>query len=197
MFSLISGLEKPDAGRVYLNGEDVTGMKPYHLSRKGLVRTFQIVRPFKSLTVYQNLLAPSTVRGNKLDQAYVDEVLNKLGLAEKKHVPTSLLTHGELKKLEVARGLAANPVLLLLDEPFGGLTVSEIEQVWAVLNGFTKNGGTLVIIEHRLRELMKIVERIVVMDQGRVIFEGLPAEVPKSEEVIRAYLGSPEVLKGG
>ncbi|MEM2334443.1 MAG: ABC transporter ATP-binding protein [Candidatus Caldarchaeum sp.] len=194
LFNLISGMEKPDKGRVYFNGEDVTGMKPYHLSRKGLVRTFQIVRPFKSLTVYQNLVAPTTVRSAKPDHIFIDKILDALGLSNKKNLPTSLLTHGELKMLEVARGLASKPILLLLDEPFGGLTVNEIERVFIVLKEFVENNGTLVIIEHRLRELMKIVGRIIVMDQGKIIFEGLPADVPKSEEVVKAYLGSSKVF---
>jgi len=106
LFNLISGMEKPDQGRVYFNGEDVTSMKPYHLSQKGLVRTFQIVRPFKSLTVYQNLVAPTTVRSAKPDHGFIDRILDTLGLSNKKNLPTNLLTHGELKMLEVARGLA-------------------------------------------------------------------------------------------
>ncbi|MEM4304288.1 MAG: ABC transporter ATP-binding protein [Candidatus Caldarchaeum sp.] len=194
LFNLISGMEKPDHGRVYFNGKDVTGMKPYHLSQKGLVRTFQIVRPFKSLTVYQNLVAPTTVRSAKPDHGFIDSIQDTLGLSNKKNLPTSLLTHGELKMLEVARGLASKPILLLLDEPFGGLTVNEIERVSTILKEFVENKGTLVIIEHRLRELMKIVGRIIVMDQGKIIFEGLPADVPKSEEVVKAYLGSSKVF---
>lgn len=195
LFSLISGMEKPDSGRIYLNGEEVTGMKPYHLSRKGLVRTFQIVRPFRSLSVYQNVMAPTTVRRTKPDMGMVENMLKTLGLYEKRDQPTSVLTHGELKKLEVARGLAASPEILLLDEPFGGLTVNEIEQVSTVLKEFIEQRGSLVVIEHRLRELMKIVERVIVMDQGKVIFEGVPGDVPKSEEVVKAYLGSSKVLE--
>ncbi|MEM2992954.1 MAG: ATP-binding cassette domain-containing protein, partial [Candidatus Caldarchaeum sp.] len=102
LFSLISGTEKPDAGKVYLNGEDITDTKPYHRALKGLVRTFQIVRPFKSLTVEQNLRAPLTVRGNKFNEEEAMALLRQLGLATKRNTPTTLLTHGELKKLEVA-----------------------------------------------------------------------------------------------
>lgn len=194
LFSLISGTEKPDAGKVYLNGEDITGMKPYQRALKGLVRTFQIVRPFKSLTVEQNLRAPITVRGNKFDHAYASELLKNLGLYEKRYLPTTLLTHGELKKLEVARGLMARPIILLLDEPFGGLTFAEIEEVNAVLKNYIANGGTLVIIEHRLRELMKMVQKVFVMDQGKVIFEGVPEDVARSDLVIKAYLGTSKVF---
>jgi branched-chain amino acid transport system ATP-binding protein len=166
LFSLISGMEKPDEGRVLFEGRDVTGLKPYHLNKLGLVRTFQIVRPFKSLTVLQNLLVPGTVKDRGLNNDRLDELLKSLGLADKKNLRTTYLTHGEMKKLEVARALASNPKLLLLDEPFGGLTYSEIEEVYNTLTTFRKDGLTIVIIEHRLRELMRMVERIAVMDQG-------------------------------
>jgi branched-chain amino acid transport system ATP-binding protein len=190
LFSLISGMEKPDEGRVFFEGRDVTGLKPYHLNKLGLVRTFQIVRPFKSLTVLQNLLVPGTVKHRGLNNDRLDELLKSLGLADKKNLRTTYLTHGEMKKLEVARALASNPKLLLLDEPFGGLTYSEIEEVYNTLTTFRKDGLTIVIIEHRLRELMRMVERIAVMDQGRIIFDGVPADVPKSEQVVKAYLGT-------
>jgi branched-chain amino acid transport system ATP-binding protein len=190
LFSLISGTEKPDEGRVFFEGRDVTGLKPYHLNKLGLVRTFQIVRPFKSLTVLQNLLVPGTVKDRGLNNDRLDELLKSLGLADKKNLRTTYLTHGEMKKLEVARALASNPKLLLLDEPFGGLTYSEIEEVYNTLTTFRKDGLTIVIIEHRLRELMRMVERIAVMDQGRIIFDGVPADVPKSEQVVKAYLGT-------
>jgi branched-chain amino acid transport system ATP-binding protein len=190
LFSLISGMEKPDEGHVFFEGRDVTGLKPYHLNKLGLVRTFQIVRPFKSLTVLQNLLVPGTVKDRGLNNDRLDELLKSLGLADKKNLRTTYLTHGEMKKLEVARALASNPKLLLLDEPFGGLTYSEIEEVYNTLTTFRKDGLTIVIIEHRLRELMRMVERIAVMDQGRIIFDGVPADVPKSEQVVKAYLGT-------
>jgi branched-chain amino acid transport system ATP-binding protein len=190
LFSLISGMEKPDEGRVFFEGRDVTGLKPYHLNKLGLVRTFQIVRPFKSLTVLQNLLVPGTVKDRGLNNDRLDELLKSLGLADKKNLRTTYLTHGEMKKLEVARALASNPKLLLLDEPFGGLTYSEIEEVYNTLTTFRKDGLTIVIIEHRLRELMRMVERIAVMNQGRIIFDGVPADVPKSEQVVKAYLGT-------
>jgi branched-chain amino acid transport system ATP-binding protein len=177
-------------GRVLFEGRDVTGLKPYHLNKLGLVRTFQIVRPFKSLTVLQNLLVPGTVKDRGLNNDRLDELLKSLGLADKKNLRTTYLTHGEMKKLEVARALASNPKLLLLDEPFGGLTYSEIEEVYNTLTTFRKDGLTIVIIEHRLRELMRMVERIAVMDQGRIIFDGVPVDVPKSEQVVKAYLGT-------
>lgn len=194
LFSLLSGTEKPDSGKIYFNGEDITNSKPYHRALKGLVRTFQIVRPFKSLTVKQNLQAPMTVRGNNFDENHASDLLKKLGLYEKRELQTTLLTHGELKKLEVARGLIARPTILLLDEPFGGLTVAEIEEVSAVLKEYVADGGTLVIIEHRLRELMKMIQRVLVMDQGKLIFEGAPEEVAQSDLVIKAYLGTSKVI---
>ncbi len=194
LFSLISGTEKPDSGKIYLNGEDITNTKPYHRALKGLVRTFQIVRPFKSLTVEQNLHAPLTVRKIHFNQEEAIQLLKKLGLIQKRNIPAAYLTHGEMKKLEVARGLIAKPRILMLDEPFGGLTVAEIGEVTSVLREYYEEGGTLVIIEHRLRELMKLIQRALVMDQGKLIFEGAPADVAKSEAVIKAYLGTGTVI---
>ncbi|MEM0349969.1 MAG: ABC transporter ATP-binding protein [Candidatus Caldarchaeum sp.] len=194
LFSLISGTEKPDSGKIYLNGEDITNTKPYHRALKGLVRTFQIVRPFKSLTVEQNLHAPLTVRKIHFNQEEAIQLLKKLGLIQKRNIPAAYLTHGEMKKLEVARGLIAKPRILMLDEPFGGLTVAEIGEVTSVLREYYEEGGTLVIIEHRLRELMKLIQRALVMDQGKLIFEGAPADVAKSEAVIKAYLGTDTVI---
>lgn len=187
LFNLITGFERPDSGKVYFMGRDVTGEKPYNLARMGLVRTFQIVRPLRNLTVLQNVLIGCRVRG--LGPEAAEESLRAVGLWEKRDVLASLLTHGELKKLELARALAMRPKLLLLDEPLGGLTFSEAEEVTGAIREANANGTTVVLVEHRLRETFRIVRRVVVMNQGRIIYDGLPENVAKTEEVVKAYMG--------
>jgi len=187
LFNLITGFEKPDAGQVWFLGRDVTGEKPYNLARMGLVRTFQIVRPFRNLSVMQNVLIGCKVRG--LGPEAAEESLKAVGLWEKRDLPASLLTHGELKKLELARALAMRPKLLLLDEPLGGLTFSEAEEVTEVIRQANGNGTTVVLVEHRLKETFRIVKRVVVLNQGKVIYDGSPENVSRTEEVVRAYMG--------
>jgi len=187
LFNLITGFERPDSGKVYFMGRDVTGEKPYNLARMGLIRTFQIVRPLRNLTVLQNVLIGCRVRG--LGPEAAEESLRAVGLWEKRDVLASLLTHGELKKLELARALAMRPKLLLLDEPLGGLTFSEAEEVTGAIREANANGTTVVLVEHRLRETFRIVRRVVVMNQGRIIYDGLPENVAKTEEVVKAYMG--------
>jgi branched-chain amino acid transport system ATP-binding protein len=165
LFNLITGFEKPDSGRVLFLGKDVTGERPYNLARMGLVRTFQIVRPLRNLTVMQNVLIGCKVRG--LGPEPAEESLKAVGLWAKKDLTASLLTHGELKKLELARALAMRPRLLLLDEPLGGLTFSEAEEVTDVIRQINGNGTTVVLVEHRLRETFRVVGRVVVMNQGK------------------------------
>ncbi len=187
LFNLITGFEKPDAGEVRFLGRDVTGEKPYNLARMGLVRTFQIVRPLRNLTVMQNVLIGCKVRG--LGPEAAEEGLRSVGLWGKRDSPASLLTHGELKRLELARALAMEPRLLLLDEPLGGLTFSEAEEVTEVIRKANGNGTTVVLVEHRLKETFRIVRRVVVMNQGKIIYDGSPENVAKTEEVVRAYMG--------
>lgn len=187
LFNLITGFERPDSGEVYFLGRDVTGEKPYELARMGLIRTFQIVRPLRNLTVLQNALIGCRVRG--LGQDAAEESLRAVGLWSKRDVPASLLTHGELKKLELARALAMKPRLLLLDEPLGGLTFSEAEEVTDAIRQANGNGATVVLVEHRLRETFRIVRRVVVMNQGKIIYDGAPENVAKVEEVVKAYMG--------
>lgn len=186
-FNLITSHIRPDSGKVYFMGRDVTGRRPSQLARMGLVRTFQIVRPLRNLTVLENVQVGAGIVGTDTDE--VLEVLSLVGLDSKSSLPAGLLTHGEQKKLEVARALAMRPRALLLDEPLGGLTYSEAEEVLDVIKQVNRRGTTVVIAEHRLREVFRVTKRVVVMDQGRVIYDGPPESVSKSTEVVRAYLG--------
>ncbi len=194
LFNLITGFEKPDSGKVLFLGRDVTGEKPYNLARMGMVRTFQIVRPLRNLTVMQNVLIGCRVRG--LGPEAAEESLKAVGLWEKRDLPAALLTHGELKKLELARALAMRPKLLLLDEPLGGLTFSEAEEVTDVIRQANGNGATVVLVEHRLKETFKVVRRVVVMNQGKIIYDGSPENVAKTEEVVKAYMGGRSWILG-
>ena len=194
LFNLITGFETPDSGRIVFKGVDVTRLRPEKRVVLGMARTFQIVRPFKRLTVRDNLRVAAYSldahrKPNKPLEERIDEILSTVGLYEKRFVRAELLTHGELKKLEVARALVTEPDLLLLDEPFGGLTTEEVKEISDVILSYREAGGTVVIIEHRLRELMKLVKRVLVMDNGSIIFEGRPEEVVNSKRVIEAYLG--------
>lgn len=191
LFNLISGFDKPDRGNIYYIGKRITGIKPYHAARNGIARTFQIVRPLKEMSVEENVILPAIAIGGKevIQESRIDSILKSVGLFDKKHVKAGLLTHGELKKLELARALASRPRLLLLDEPYGGLTTNEISELSSAISEYEANGGTTIIIEHRLRELIRQVDRVLVLDQGRIIFEGRPQDAVNDSTVIKAYLG--------
>ena len=189
LFNLLTGYDTPDEGDVFLNGNRVTGRKPYELASAGLARTFQIVRPFKDLTVLENVKVAAIATRHNSNLYHVNQVIRDLGLEEKGNTPARLLTHAELKVLELARALATQPRILLLDEPFGGLARGEVEQLTRAIEQFHSSNGTVLVIEHRLRELMRLVERVLVTDQGQVIFDGKPSEAVAEPRVIEAYLG--------
>ncbi len=189
LFNLLTGYETPDEGDVLLNGNRVTGRKPYELASAGLARTFQIVRPFKDLTVFENVKVAAIATRHNSNLDHVNQLIRDLGLEEKSDTPARLLTHAELKVLELARALATQPRILLLDEPFGGLARDEVEQLSHAIKEFHSRNGTVLVIEHRLRELMRLVDRVLVTDQGQVIFDGKPSEAVAEPRVIEAYLG--------
>ena len=181
LFNVISGFMKPTSGRVFFNGMDVTGFKPYRLVSMGMVRTFQIVRVFKNLTVYQNFQVV-------LDDP--DELIKEMGLWEKRDYKAIDLPFGELRRLSIGLALAMNPRLLLLDEPFSGLSPKESMELVNVIKGLHERGVTLVVIEHKLKELFTLADKVTVLSSGRVIFEGTPEEVVNDSRVIEAYLGT-------
>jgi branched-chain amino acid transport system ATP-binding protein len=196
LFNVISGIEPPTAGRVVFQGEPISGLPPHVVARRGLARTFQIVRPFPGLNVLENLavgglsnrvfdfhgeLAGARVRAR--------EVAREVGLHLWLDRDAATLPHGSLKRLEIGRAMLMQPALLLLDEPFAGLGGHEIDEVSAVIAGLAARGMTLIIIEHKLRALMRLVRRAVVLNFGRVIGEGPPRDVAASPAVREAYLG--------
>mgnify|MGYP001773591472 FL=1 len=198
LFNLITGHIKPDSGKVIFKGEDITGQPPNKIANKGLVRTFQIVRPFKHLPTIANVLvAINSPRGRKriewvkTPERKAMEMLEDVGLSDLMLEPAENLSHGDLKRLEMARAMALEPELLLLDEPFGGLNPVETEYMIKTIQRLHLDGHTMVIVEHKLYALMKLVKRVIVMHYGEIIAEGTPQEIAQNKKVIEVYLGRP------
>jgi branched-chain amino acid transport system ATP-binding protein len=196
LFNVITGFAPPDEGRVMLDAQAITRLSPHAIVGRGLARTFQIPRPFKSLSVAEtvDLARPSKVGtivgalGNSR-QGIADQVLARVQLWERRNEPAGTLAQGDLKLLEVARALATNPALLLLDEPYAGLGPAEMARLTRVIMELHAAGLTLVIIEHKLRELMRLAQRVVVLNYGEKIGDGSPAEISRDPRVLQAYMG--------
>lgn len=203
------GILKPDSGKVLFNGKDITGSRPWEIVQRGMVGTFQVVKPFRHLPIIANVmvgcLCPRiTKRGEWVKRAEVKarDALEFVGIADRALEPASVLSHGDLKRLEVARAIATEPELLILDEPFGGLNPAETDLVAKSMKRLHKGGRfgrlhsegpAMLIIEHKLQELMKIVDRVIVLSFGELIAKGTPEEISKNKTVIEAYTGK-EVL---
>ncbi|KWW96722.1 hypothetical protein TR75_12830 [Hydrogenibacillus schlegelii] len=191
LFHLISGFERPDAGRVFLEGQDITGKSPEAISRLGLTRTFQLVKPFGKMTVLENVCVGAFLRRSDLTdaRAVAEDVVELVGLKPFADQPAATLPIGHRKRLELARALATEPKILLLDEVMGGLTPAEIGQMIDTIRRLREGGLTIVIIEHHMRAIMSLSDRVVVMHQGEKIAEGTPKEIAQDSRVIEAYFG--------
>lgn len=190
-FNLIVGVYQPTSGKVLFNNEDITGLKPYQVCHKGIGRTFQVVKPFGNMTVEQNIMVGAFAKTSSPRGArqIASNIMEKVGLQAKKHVLAHNLTIPERKRLEMAKALATNPQLLLLDEVLAGLNPTELEEAIKLIKSINEDGITIMMIEHVLQATMAICSRIVVLDYGRKIAEGSPQEVTSNPEVIKAYLG--------
>ena len=191
LFNVVTGVYPPDGGRVVFGGEDVTGAAPHRLCKLGAARTFQVSKPFAALTVLQTVRIGALNRIPDMAGATVKalEVLELMGLAGKRDEPGKSLTVMERKRLEMARALATQPSLLLLDEVAAGLRPNEIQDMIALVRSIAAGGVSVLIIEHVLEAVMRLSARIVVLNHGEVIAQGRPDELVNDARVIDAYLG--------
>jgi len=191
-FNLITGYYRPDTGSVTAFGRDIVGLPPHDVCAHGLARTFQVARPFGGMTVLANVMTGAFLRNKHIDAARkrASEVIAFVGLSAKEHSAARDLTTIDQRRLEMARALATEPRLLLLDEVMAGLNPSEIDQAVALIGKLSKLGLTIVIVEHVMRAIMAVAQHIVVLDHGQKIAEGNPDQIVANQEVIRAYLGT-------
>jgi len=201
LVNLITGFVKPDSGKVIYYGKDITGKMPYTIAGLGIARTFQMVRLFYNLPAFKNIIIPlcssrvKKLRGGQYgerDETAVD-LLDDMGFERDSFVPYKLagsLPHGYLKRLDLTRALALRPELLILDEIFSGMSMSEVASTLPLIEKFNREGLSIIMIEHRLKELFRVVNRVMVLDFGQKIADGSPQEVMNTEEVKKAYLGS-------
>jgi len=190
-FACMAGFHRPDAGRVHLNGEDITGMAPHQIARRGMVRTFQITQPFAKLSVLDNILVGAyQLHAHDAEaRAHAIAVAQKVGMAPLLGQAAMELTVAGRKRLELARALATNPQLLLLDEVMAGLNPSEIVEMVGIVRTIRDMGVTVLLIEHVMQAVMSLSEHIYVLSHGRVIAQGAPRDVVANPAVIEAYLG--------
>jgi branched-chain amino acid transport system ATP-binding protein len=191
LFDLITGFTRPDAGEVRLDDRPLTGLRPDQISRLGVARTFQKLRPFAGMTVLENVMVGSLQHLADVEAARASarDALAQVGLADRAHAYARALSTGQRKRLELARALATGPRLLLLDEVTGGVDQATIPGLVRLVRDCHARGLSLIVIEHNMRVIMDISERIVALQLGQVIATGTPAEIRRDRRVIDAYLG--------
>jgi branched-chain amino acid transport system ATP-binding protein len=207
ILNLIGGVDRPDRGRILLDGADVTGLRAFERAQRGIARTFQNLQVFATLSAIENVMAgrhrvadvgflaslarlPAVTRANRAAHAKAAELMDFVGLADYRAAAASAMPYGALKRLEIARALATEPRLLLLDEPAAGLNPRETEAIRDLIVALARTGITIVLVEHDMRLVMGVSDHILVVDQGRRLAVGTAAEVRADPRVIQAYLGA-------
>jgi branched-chain amino acid transport system ATP-binding protein len=197
--NLITGFLTPDSGKVFFKGRDIAGLRASKITNLGIGRTFQMVKPFYHLPAFKNLVVPLfSPRVKRLGGHYGEkdtlalDILEDIGFERDSAVPykpASILPHGYLKRLEMARVIALQSELIVFDELYSGLTLAEVATISPMIEKLIEAGKTIIMVEHRLKELCKIAHKVMVLDQGKKIAEGLPKEIMKQPSVKKAYLG--------
>ncbi len=196
IFNLVTGFLSPDGGQVWFKAENITHLKPFQIVNRGMSRTFQLVDLFKEMKVLENVMIPCfshRAKGLRDKQEKPWKIamgfLEEMGLGHRFNEQVKNLSFGELRLLDIARAMATRPDLLLLDEPFSGLDVNDAATLASGIQRMHRKGQTMIIIEHRLRDLLKLVERVVAVVFGQKVAEGTPAEILDNDRVVQAYLG--------
>jgi branched-chain amino acid transport system ATP-binding protein len=191
-FHLMTGFHRPDSGSVLAFGREIVGLKPHDICALGLARTFQVAKPFGAMTVLDNVMTGAFLRDRHVATARekAREAIEFVGLAAREQTAAKDLTTIDQRRLEMARALATQPKILLLDEVMAGLNPAEIDQAVALVGKLSQRGLTIVIVEHVMRAIMAVARHIVVLDHGQKIAEGNPKQIVENPEVVRAYLGS-------
>ena len=191
VFNVVNGFYKPSKGEIWFKGRNISGLKPHRICKLGMARTFQVVKPLQRMSVLDNVVASAYLRANSREQAIdiATETLKFTGLYEDRDVISKGLPLGKRKRLEIARALATQPELLLLDESFAGLNPAELDESIGIIRRIKERGVTIMIIEHHMKVIMSISDRIVVINYGQKIAEGTPDEIRANPAVIEAYLG--------
>lgn len=192
LINCISGAFEQSSGHIELNGQEITRLSAHQRARLGIARSFQIPKPFGSMTVLENLLIPMAFVGGSdgaQAQAQALEILRRMGLYSKSDVLSAQLSQVELRKMELARAMASKPQLLISDEAMAGLAGNEVQEILEILFDLNSQGITVIMIEHIMQAVMKFSQRVVCLDTGRMICEGTPSEIVQNAHVQRAYLG--------